>query len=75
MSNHWMLEGGYSYSTLFSRQQAALGVHYMGKWIRVGIAYTYAWSTGKVLDSLYLDEQGVYRTGENKIVFSFQWNS
>lgn len=75
MSNHWMLEGGYSYSTLYAKLRASLGVHYMGNWIRVGVAYSYAWSQGKVLDSLYLTEQGVYRTGENKIVFSFQWNS
>lgn len=75
MSNHWMLETGYSYSTLFAKQRAGLGVNFMGNWIRVGIAYSFSWSNGKALDSLRLTEQGVFRTTENRLVFSFQWNS
>ena len=75
ITNHWMLDAGYAYSTLYSKQRTSLGVHYMGRWIRVGVAYSYAWSYGSVVDSIYLTEQGVYRTGESRLVFSFQWNS
>lgn len=75
MNNHWMMQLGYAYSTWYAKQRASLGVHYMGNWVRIGVAYTHVWSTGKVIDSLYYTEQGVYRTRENRIVFSFQWNS
>lgn len=76
MNNHWMLETGYAYSTLFDKQRASLGVNYMGKWLRVGVAYSFGWSRGKVLDyPLYRTEQGMYRTSESRLVFSFQWNS
>ena len=73
--NHWMFEGGYAYSTLYARQRASVGVHYMGNWIRVGLAYACTWYKGTYVDEIYFTQQGVARTRENKIVLSFQWNS
>ena len=75
MTNHWMLDLGYAYSTLFSRHRGGLGFHYMGKWIRVGLAYSYSWSTAQVVDAIHHTAQGNYRAHENRIAFTFQWNS
>ena len=75
ITNHFFLEAGYAYSTLYSRQHASAGLHYMGRWVRVGFAYAFSWSKGRVYDSLYYTDQGTYNTRENKIVLSFQWNS
>ena len=75
VTNHWMIDAGYAYSTLYSRQRASVGVNYMGKWLRVGLAYAHSWSTGQVIDAVYLTQLGVYKTKENKLVLTFQWNS
>lgn len=75
MGRHWMLDAGYSYATLFSRQRIAFGVNYMGNMFRVGIAYTYSWSNAGVADVNYYTYQGLIRANENKVVFTFQWNS
>lgn len=75
MTNHWMLDLGYAYSTLFSRHRGGFGLHYMGNWVRVGIAYSFSWSTANVIDSFYYTDQGAYRAHENRIAFTFQWNS
>ncbi len=74
LSNHWLLQGGYAFSQLYTKQNVAVGLHYMGRWIRVGLAYTFGWSKGRVIDSLYLTDQGTYLTRENRVVLSFQWN-
>jgi len=73
--NHWMLEGGYAYTTFYALQRASVGVHYMGNWIRVGLAYNCSWSSGAVVDGVNFTRQGVMNARENKIVLSFQWNS
>lgn len=75
LSNHWMFEAGYAYATLFSRQRASAGFNYMGRWLRVGVAYSFSWSAQKVIDSIYYTEQGVFQTREHKLVLSFQWNT
>ncbi len=75
MTNHWMIELGYAYSTLYARQRAAVGVNYMGRWIRIGMAYNFSWCNGQVIDPLYYTTQGIYRMRENRIVLSFQWNT
>lgn len=75
MTNHWMLQAGYNFSTLFTRHRVSVGLHYMGNWLRVGVAYAHSWSSGSVIDELYLTEQGIYKLRENKLVFTFQWNS
>lgn len=75
VTNHWMIDAGYAYSTLYTRQRASVGVNYMGKWLRVGLAYAHSWSTGQVIDAMYLTQLGVYKTKENKLVLTFQWNS
>lgn len=75
MTNHWMLDAGYAYNTLYSRQYATVGLHYMGNWLRIGIAYAFSWRKAMVNDAVYGLQQGVVKTTENKIVFTFQWNS
>ncbi len=75
ITNHWMIEAGYNYSTLYARQRVSLGVNYMGKWLRAGLAYAHSWSKGQVVDSVNFTGQGVYNTRENKFVLTFQWNS
>ena len=75
MSNHWMLELGYGYSTLYARQRVAAGLNYMGRWLRIGLAYNFSWCNGQVIDPMYYTTQGIYKMRENRIVFSFQWNT
>ena len=75
MTPHWLMELGYAYSTLFSRHRGTLGMHYMGRWLRIGLAYAFSHSTGTYVDPMYNTNQGMYRTMEHKIVFSFQWNT
>jgi len=75
MTNHWFLEAGYAYSTLYTRHRGSVGLHYLGNWLRIGLAYSFSWSKDKVMDSLYYTEQGTFTTRENRIVFSFQWNT
>jgi len=74
-TNHWFLEAGYAYTTFYSRHRVSAGLHYIGKWLRIGLAYSHSWSTGSVIDALYYTEQGVYKIKENKLVLTFQWNS
>ena len=75
-NRHWMLEAGYAYSTMFNRQRVAAAMNYMGRWVRVGVAYTYSWANGVVYD---LDKRSganyPFRANESKIVFTFQWNT
>lgn len=75
MTNHWFLDAGYAYTTSYTRHRGSIGLHYLGNWLRVGLAYSFSWSKAMVMDSLYYTEQGTYTTRENRIVFSFQWNS
>lgn len=75
MTRHWMIEAGYAYRTLYARQNVSVGLHYMGNWLRIGVAYAYTWYNGMVKDTIYGTEQGLIRTSENRIVFTFQWNS
>jgi len=75
VTNHWMIEAGYGYSSMYARQRVSVGVNYMGRWLRAGLAYAHAWSTGQVVDSVNFTTQGTYKTRENKFVLTFQWNN
>lgn len=75
LTNHWMIEAGYAYTSFYQRQRATAAMHYMGRWIRVGLAYSYMWYNGKVIDSINMTEQGLLRGRENRLTLSFQWNS
>lgn len=75
MTNHWLLDLGYAYSTLYARQRIGVGLNYVGKWLRLGLAYSFMWSSGQVIDALNYTSQGVYKSRENKLVLTFQWNS
>jgi len=72
---HWMIDLGYAYKTLYNKQRLSLGVNYMGNWLRVGVAYSFSWHQGVLQDVYYYTPQGLYRANENKLVFTFQWNS
>lgn len=74
-NRHWLFDLGYAYSTLYNRQRLALGVNYAGHWIRVGVAYNFSWCQGTIQDVYYYTPQGLFRANENKIVFTFQWNT
>ena len=75
LGRHWMIDAGYAYATLYNRQRASVGLNYVGRWLRVGAAYSHGWSRGTILDWYYGTQQGLFRTNENKIALTFQWNT